>query len=163
MATSAPTSRDNAKKMVTLRTSDGENFVVDEAVAAMSETIKKLLEDCDGDDIIPLPNVAAKTVVKVMEWCKKHTDDVGKLTEEELRTWDAEFVAMDQDTLHGVILAANYLNVKGLLDQLTERAADIVRRCKTSEEIRQAFNIDNDFAPGEEQKIIDSNAWAFSD
>ncbi|KAF3433997.1 hypothetical protein FNV43_RR25100 [Rhamnella rubrinervis] len=151
----------SSSKVVKIRSSDNENFEVEEAAAARSETIKKLLEDVGDDaDVIPLPNVDAKTLVKVMEWCKKHMDDVDELNKEEMKTWDAEFVDMDQSCLYNVLLAANFLNIKELLDQLTQKVADMIKG-KSPEEIRATFNIKNDFTPEEEAEIRKQNAWAF--
>ncbi|RYQ80728.1 hypothetical protein Ahy_Scaffold1g106941 isoform C [Arachis hypogaea] len=60
--------------------------------------------------------------------------------------WDAEFVKVDQATLFDLILAANYLNIKSLLDLTCQTVADMIKG-KTPEEIRKTFNIKNDFTP----------------
>ncbi|KAI3994494.1 hypothetical protein MKX01_012751 [Papaver californicum] len=61
--------------MVTLKTSDGENFNVEEAVALQSGTIKHMIEDDCADNIIPLPNVTSKIMAKVVEYLNKHVGD----------------------------------------------------------------------------------------
>nr|DAD41682.1 TPA_asm: hypothetical protein HUJ06_016005 [Nelumbo nucifera] len=139
-------------KKVTLKSSDGETFDVDEAVALESQTIKHMIEDDCADNGIPLPNVTSKILSKVIEYCKKHvetpkTDDRG--AEDELKNWDAEFVK-----------AANYLNIKSLLDLTCQTVADMIKG-KTPEEIRKTFNIKNDFTPEEEEEVRRENQWAF--
>ncbi|KAJ4826758.1 SKP1-like protein 4 [Turnera subulata] len=59
--------------MITLLSSDGEEFVVEEAVALQSQTIKHMIEDGCANQSIPLPNVTGHTLSKVVEYCKKHT------------------------------------------------------------------------------------------
>ncbi|MCP6508344.1 hypothetical protein NL478_26625, partial [Klebsiella pneumoniae] len=71
---------------------------------------------------------------------------------EDLKNWDADFVKVDQATLFDLILAANYLNIKGLLDLTCQTVADMIKG-KTPEEIRKTFNIKNDFTPEEEEEI----------
>jgi len=56
--------------------------------------------------------------------------------------------------------AANYLNIKGLLDLTCQTVADMIKG-KTPEEIRKTFNIKNDFTPEEEEEVRRENAWAF--
>lgn len=114
------------------------------------------------DTQVPLPNVTAKILSKVIEYCrfhvdsqKKNSEDKPAKTDEEIKTWDNEFVKVDQATLFELILvgflplhpvastcnrhiravpsnlssihhghpsglahmqAANYLNIKALLD-----------------------------------------------
>jgi len=46
-------------------------------------------------------------------------------------------------------LAANYLDIKGLLDLSCAKIASLMKG-KTAEEIRKVFNIPNDFTPEEE-------------
>ncbi|KAK8673306.1 hypothetical protein V6N13_111652 [Hibiscus sabdariffa] len=150
-------------RKITLKSSDGESFDVDEAVALESQTIKHMIEDDCADNGIPLPNVTSKILAKVIEYCKKHveapkTED--RSAEDELKSWDADFVKVDQATLFDLILAANYLNIKGLLDLTCQTVADMIKG-KTPEEIRKTFNIKNDFTPEEEEEVRRENQWAF--
>ncbi|GJN18738.1 hypothetical protein PR202_gb05933 [Eleusine coracana subsp. coracana] len=167
------------KKMITLKSSDGEEFEVEEAVAMESQTIRHMIEDDCADNGIPLPNVNSKILSKVIEYCNKHvhaaaaaaaakSDDNNDSTSasasasggEDLKNWDADFVKVDQATLFDLILAANYLNIKGLLDLACQTVADMIKG-KTPEEIRKTFNIKNDFTPEEEEEIRRENQWAF--
>jgi S-phase kinase-associated protein 1 len=153
-------------KMITLRSSDSEEFEVEEAVAMESQTIRHMIEDDCADNGIPLPNVNSKILAKVIEYCNKHVHSTAVDTTnasgggEDLKSWDAEFVKVDQATLFDLILAANYLNIKGLLDLTCQTVADMMKG-KTPEEIREIFNIKNDFTKEEEDEIRRENQWAF--
>jgi hypothetical protein len=105
---------DAAEKKRTLRSSDGEEFEVEEVLAMESQTIKHMIEDdCDG--VIPLPNVNAKILSKVIEYCRKHVqtracaagpepDMSSNAVDTELKTFDTDFVKVDQATLFDLIL-----------------------------------------------------------
>ncbi|XVF35927.1 hypothetical protein REPUB_Repub19eG0014000 [Reevesia pubescens] len=152
-------------RKITLKSSDGENFEVDEAVALESQTIKHMIEDDCADNGIPLPNVTSKILSKVIEYCKKHvetpkSDDRSTSVDDELKSWDADFVNVDQATLFDLILAANYLNIKSLLDLTCQTVADMIKG-KAPEEIRKTLNIKNDFTPEEEEEVRRENQWAF--
>lgn len=67
---------------------------------------------------------------------------------------------MDQGVLFELILAANYLNIKSLLDLTCLTVANMIKG-KTPEEIRKTFNIENDFTPEEEEEVRRENQWAF--
>lgn len=56
--------------------------------------------------------------------------------------------------------AADYLNIKNLLDLTCETVACMMKG-KTVEEIRKKFNIKNDYTPQEEEKVRGENQWAF--
>ncbi|KAF9597343.1 hypothetical protein IFM89_017246 [Coptis chinensis] len=149
------------KKVVTLKSSDGEVFEVEEHVIVQSATINNLIEDGCAENGIPLPNVTGKILAKVIEYCVNHAGKPDAKDEEELKKLDNELVnPNDQATLYELILAANYLNIKSLLDLTCQIVADMIKG-KTPEEIRRTFNIKNDFTPEEEEEVRKENAWAF--
>ncbi|KAL1561108.1 hypothetical protein AAHA92_03854 [Salvia divinorum] len=129
---------ENSGKKIILRSSDGEVFEVDEAVATKSQIIKYIFEDVGVDDVIPIPNVTGKILSKVIEYCKKHVDPAASSASTE--AFDADFVKVDRDTLFHLISAADYLNIKSLLD-LTYQTVDDMIKGKTPEEITKTFNI----------------------
>ncbi|KAH7511856.1 hypothetical protein FEM48_Zijuj12G0027000 [Ziziphus jujuba var. spinosa] len=152
-------------KKITLRSSDGETFEVEEAIAAQSQTIKHMIEDDCADSGIPLPNVSGKILAMVIEYCNKHKDDDVDANsyndqDQDLKTWYTNFAKVDQATLFDLLLAANYLNIKSLLDLTCQTVADMIKG-KTPEEIREIFHIKNDFTPEEEEAIRKENQWAF--
>ncbi|RVW40828.1 Actin-related protein 3 [Vitis vinifera] len=57
-------------------------------------------------------------------------------------------------------MAANYLDTPGLIELLCWRVAEMIKGRKP-EEIRQTFNIKNDFSPEDEAEIYKQYAWAF--
>ncbi|KAJ3701297.1 hypothetical protein LUZ61_005002 [Rhynchospora tenuis] len=200
---------------ITLTSSDGEEFVVDDKVARECVTIRNMMDDDCVITNFPLPNVTSKTLSKVIEYCQKHVAEAEKAaaapipetaeegsssapaaskasnkdfgegsssardeaitetSEEEspfakaaakakkdLENWDKAFINVDNEILHDVILAANYLNVAGLFDLACRAVADQIKG-KHPEVIRQIFNIKNDFSPEEEEEIRRENGWAF--
>lgn len=102
----------SSDRKIILKSSDGESFEVDEAVALESQTIRHMIEDDCADNGIPLPNVTSKILSKVVEYCKKHVDfsqaksSDDRTPEEDLKAWDADFVKVDQATLFDLILVS---------------------------------------------------------
>jgi hypothetical protein len=67
--------------------------------------------DTGTDEVIPLPNVNGKILAKVIEYCKYHVDAAKKgaddkpaKSEDEVKSWDTDFVKVDQATLFDLIL-----------------------------------------------------------
>lgn len=75
-------------------------------VAEQSVTIRCMLEDTGTDNPVPLLNVNGKILAKVVEYCKQHAqvDGIDNQKSEELKTWDTDFVKVDQSTLFELIL-----------------------------------------------------------
>ncbi|KAL3137111.1 hypothetical protein ABBQ32_006689 [Trebouxia sp. C0010 RCD-2024] len=156
---------------VTLKSSDKQEFQVDEDVAFQSITVKNMLEDTGADFAVPLPNVNGATLSKVLEYCSKHSEHqklvdnapdehAKRALEKTMTQWDKDFIDVDQNVLYFVTLAANYLNIKDLLGLCCQTVADIIKG-KTPDEIRAYFNIKNDFTPEEEEEVRRENQWAF--
>jgi len=158
-----------ATNNVKLESSDEQVFEVPRNIAEMSVTVKHMLEDIDTSETetpIPLPNVTGKILSKVSDYCKYHNEHPDAPSDEkkdEKRPddnipWDKEFCDVDQPTLFELILAANYLDIKPLLDLTCKTVANMIKG-KTPEEIRKTFNIKNDFTPEEEEQIRKENEW----
>uniref|UniRef100_A0A2P2MHR4 SKP1-like protein n=1 Tax=Rhizophora mucronata TaxID=61149 RepID=A0A2P2MHR4_RHIMU len=153
-------------KKITLKSSDGETFEVDEAVAMESQTIKHVIEEDYTGDNVSLPNVTGNILSKVVEYLEKHVE--AKKSDgrsfpsagNDLSSWDAEFVKVEQATLFDLILAANFLHIQSLLNLTCQAVADMIKG-KTPEEIRNVFNIKTTFTPEEEEEVRRENQWAF--
>ncbi|KJE95763.1 skp1 [Capsaspora owczarzaki ATCC 30864] len=151
---------------IKLQSSDGREFTVDAKAAKMSETIKNMLEDLggDGENAIPVPNVTGAILEKVISYCLHHKDDVPKVVEEdpskpkkeEIDAWDAEFCKVDYVTLFNIILAANYLDIKPLLDVTCKTVANVIRG-KTPDEIRKTLGVKSE-APASAASSSSSSA-----
>jgi S-phase kinase-associated protein 1 len=151
---------------VELIPSDSETSVqVSLLVARMSTTISNMLEDIGADSPVPLHNVSSNILSLVVKYCEYHVenpeppkDEESKEKTTEVSPWDKEFLSVDQSVLFELILAANFLDIKPLLDATCKTVANMIKG-KSPEEIRKQFNIVNDFTPEEEEKIRKENEW----
>ncbi|OMO78479.1 SKP1 component [Corchorus capsularis] len=151
------TTTDETKK-ITLRTADNQQFEVDEAIAMEFVTVKTFFDENPdaAQEPMPLPNVSAKCLSSIIEYCKERRsakDDAGTFSDEFAK-------AMDSESLKEMILAANYLNIKDLLEMLNQAVADRIKN-KSVEYVRRFFGIESDYSPEEEAKLRAENAWAF--
>jgi S-phase kinase-associated protein 1 len=79
-----------------------------------------------------------------------------------VQEWYARFVDVDQEMLFELISAANYMNIKPLLDLTCATVASMIKG-KTPEEIRKHFRIVNDFTPAEEAQVREENKWCMEE
>ena len=89
---------------------------------------------------------------------KKFMIDVSSISgeQEDLKSFDKKFIKVDQATLFDIVIAANYLDIKGLMDLSCQTVTDIIKG-KSVEEFQKTFNIANDFTP--EEEIQRENRW----
>lgn len=121
-----------------------------------------MVEDGCAADAIPLTNVDAKTLCMIIPYLKKHAA-AGDLTRDELNKFDDEFISGESlGDLMDAVLAANYLNIRELIELLATKIAVLIKGYKM-EEIRESFNIDADdlLLPAEEEKFRKDYPWAF--
>jgi len=156
------------EKVLKLVSQEGEKIEVPKRIAVQSELVKTMSEGDKEENEIPVPNVKSAILRKVIDYMKYHVDNPAREIEKPLKSanmsevvsqWDADFVDIDQEVLFELILAANYMDVKPLLDLCCARVASMIKG-KTPEQIRRTFNIVNDFTPEEEAAIIAENKWA---
>jgi S-phase kinase-associated protein 1 len=156
---------------ITLQSNDDKKFTIKREVILASITVKNMLEDMEGfgseDTPIPLPNVTGEILKLVIEYLEHFTaapvpdsdDKKDEKRTDDISEWDQKFLKVDQKTLFELILAANYLDIKPLLDLTCKTVANMIKG-KTPEEIRKTFNIVGDFTPEEEEQVRKENEWA---
>ncbi|CAE6502611.1 unnamed protein product [Rhizoctonia solani] len=145
---------------VIFQTSDNETLAVDwEAFRKFGIYAPQDDPNARPRDPIPLPNVNLATLKKVVEYCL-HTKEETTLEEfdplyddppskRKASEWESKFMQVDEKMLFDIILAANFLDIKPLLELGTKTVSESIKG-KTPEEIRKMFNVVNDFTPEEE-------------
>lgn len=96
----------------------------------MSTLVATTIDDDDADDDdevreIPLPNVKEVVLKKVIEYCEHYKEEPmtpiqtplksGKLADL-VQPWYCKFTEVDQQLLFEMVTAANFMDVKPLLD-----------------------------------------------
>ncbi|OIT21911.1 PREDICTED: SKP1-like protein 11 [Nicotiana attenuata] len=146
------------KKFLTLKSSDGDEFELEESIAIQSVTIKNMVEDGCSSSVIPLSNVDTETLIKIIDYLKMHS--LTSSNEEEIENFNREFVSIGFKTIFKILEAANFLDINSLLELCAEAVANRIKN-KTPEAVRKIFNITNDFTPEEEAEIRNETPWAF--
>merc|ERR1712154_267985 len=123
-------------------------------VAKMSgfimDTFGDNLEDGEAVEAMPLPKVSDNILAKIIEFGKHYQTEEMKAIDTPLKSskiedlvqeWYVEFVKVDQKTLFELVAAANYMNIKQLLD-LTCLGVSILCQGKSEDELRKMFNVE---------------------
>ena len=149
-------------------TSDAKPVMLLKAAAAMSKTLHNLIEDLGSGEAVPVPSVSEEIMLLVKRYAEYKVDNPNPPPPEdkkdERRTddilpWDKDFMAaLEQPVLFDLIMAANYLEFKGLLDLGCKTVANMIKG-KSVEELRVTFHLKNEFTPEEEQKVREENEW----
>jgi S-phase kinase-associated protein 1 len=97
----------------------GGNITVERQVAEHSIRIQRMLEDLD-DFSKPIEiGIGESVMKKVLEWCTHHRHDPhpsNTASTTEISEWDKNFMQIDQTFAFLIILAADHLEINGLLD-----------------------------------------------
>ncbi|QHO45709.1 SKP1-like protein 11 isoform X1 [Arachis duranensis] len=142
-------------KKIMLCSSEKEIFSVEEQVMVQhSVIINNMIEDGSynhEESKIPLDCVDSKTLKKVIDYCTHHTHHHND-NQEDLEAWDAQFLNVDSNGLYDLLMAANYLEIRNLLDLIYGTIKNMIKG-KKIDEIRRIFNIkDHGFTPEEEEQ-----------
>ncbi|GJU85930.1 SKP1-like protein 1B [Tanacetum coccineum] len=108
----------SSSRIIVLRSTDRQDFVIKNPVVQLSSTIKQIIEQDRSKSVIPVPRVNGRTLSMMIGYCKKHTSD--NENKEALEAFDEEFVQkLDDLTLTQVSYAAKYLDIK-ILQELCD-------------------------------------------
>ena len=149
-----------------LLSNDGIKENISRKAAIRSKLIKMLLKINSDSTEIPL-NVKGFILKKIKEYLEHYENFEPKEIERPLPTanfkecvdeWDYNYTDIDFSLIFELIQASNYMGIKSLLELGSAKVSSYIKS-KSSEELRQIFNIRNDFTPEEEQQILADNPW----
>lgn len=146
-----------------LVSSNGIKEEIDEKSALRSGLIRDLLADYSNEEI-SLPEISGDVLKMIVKYLKHYRDhepqvipkphplnDLKEVTDE----WDVDYInSVGWDVVEDIIIGANYMNIKPLMDLACAKIASLMKR-KTAEEIRIMFNMGECDIPPEELNELD--------
>ena len=165
---------------VKLSTADDQEFAVPRDVAMVSVTVANIVEDVgDCEAAIPLMNVDAAALQTVLAYCRLHLEHANDSPVEQppapISTapkrpgarqppapWQTEFAeGLSQDELFGAMLAANYLDIEGLVAATCHVVAAKISKMGEAD-MRAFFKVPDPEKPLSEEEIeaaVEANPW----
>ena len=161
--------RGGASKSVNVVSGDGESFNLPLDQAHLSELIKTMYDADDEGDVqeIPIPNIDSAVLSKAVEFIRHYSLDPMTEVQKPLKSpsltnmvqpWYSDFMNISNDEILELMLCANYMDIKPLL-QLTCAAITLKIKGKTPEELKQAFNITGEWSAEDEAQMREENKW----
>ena len=135
----------------TIKVKSNDNVVVElsSKAATKSGLLKGIIEDYPEDSEFPLTSVDGKTLEKVKEYLIHYQDEEPQIIPKPLKSnkfeecaneWDRTFIGDNNDSVLALILAANFMDIKPLLELASAKVACSIRGT-TTESIRKDFGI----------------------
>jgi len=125
---------------IKLVSKEGTTFETERKFAFISVLVKTSLETDDKATELPIPNVRANVLKEVVDYINHHKGTEPPIIEKPLRSkvmkevckdaWDAEFIdriGEDRQLLYDLILAANFMDIKGLLHLGCAKVASLIK------------------------------------
>ena len=149
-----------AEKTIKIKSSDGIVVELPSKAVSHSGLLRGIIEDYPADNEFPLNNVSGATLQRVKEYLTHYQDKEPTIIPKPLKSndfkecadeWDYNFIGVDNDSILSLILAANFMDIKPLLELASAAVACKIRGV-TTESIRRDFEI-KDFNKDEKDQI----------
>jgi S-phase kinase-associated protein 1 len=139
------------KDDITLKSKEGDSFIIPRAYAVISNLIKVSFEKDQTETELGLSSVDSKILRYVVEYMQHHQGKEGEIPSKPLRSkvmkevctdqWDADFIDKigdheDDKLIFKLTLAANYMDIKCLLHLACAKVASKIKG-KPIEEIKK--------------------------
>ena len=122
----------DSDKKITLVSSDGEKVEISSKAVQLSTLVKGIIEDYPDDAEVPLNNVKSNILKKIKEYLDHYENQEIKEIERPLPSqnfkecvneWDFDYINVDIDLIFDLILGANYMDIKPLLELASAKVA----------------------------------------
>lgn len=155
--------------VITIVSSDNVSCTVSRKEAMESELIKTILSTDKNETTIRFPNVSGNVLERIVKYLKYHITSPANKIDRPLRSthmrenvceWDAQYIdSIDSKVLFEIIIAANYLDIKSLLDLACAKVASMIKN-KSRDQVKELFDISRDCTPEEEAVVRADTMWA---
>ena len=149
----------DVEKTIKVKSSDGKVIELSTKAASKSKLLSGVIQDYPEDSEFPLNKISGETLGKVKEYLVHYQDSEPRQIEKPLPKdfkdcvdeWDYKFIGDDNDQILALIFAANFMDIKPLLDLAAAKVATLIRGT-TTESIRKDFEI-NDISKEEDEQM----------
>lgn len=168
----------DAEPVIKLKSCDGSRFTITKSQAYCSKALRMMIEShqpanqeggviITPSEYINLSSIDGNILSIIVDWCQRHSGDADEQNSDsiEINLSKSEFHVkltptdktllsnMDEERLLRLMHAANYLDIRGLLNTICQTIAKRWEGKKV-EEIRKMYNIESDFKPEEEYQML---------
>ena len=144
-----------------LKANDGKEVEISSKAASRSKLLSGMMNDYPEASEFLINNVDGPTLVKIVEYLTKYKDEDPRIVEKPLKSndlkevlqndWEFNFLNVNNDAIISLINAANFMDIKPLLELVAVKIACNVRGT-TTESIVKRFNL-NAFNKEEKENI----------
>nr|XP_029713695.1 S-phase kinase-associated protein 1-like [Aedes albopictus] len=120
---------------IKLQLDDGQVFQVSPQLYKCFDTTNSMVEGpfrtTKIEVVMPVPNVNASSLAKVLDWAEYHMDDEPLQDNDsyipEISEWDRQFLQVGKDVLMEIVLACDFLGNQRLLDITSRAVIDCIK------------------------------------
>jgi S-phase kinase-associated protein 1 len=116
--------RSRRNVIMDVSTSDNRYFRLEKEIYEKSKLLTGMWEDCDHSSIFPIPNVNSHILIKIIHYTVNEEVEIQETRED----------------LFSLAIAADYLQMDDLLDNVCKKIADLLKG-KSPKEIRSILDI----------------------
>lgn len=126
---------------VRFKTVDNEIIKIKRELLKVSNVLKGFKNATEDDQPVTLANLRADILRKIVSWIEQHKDDSPVEDDDEdsdkqsgeITSWDKDFLNVDHQVIFELILAANYLEIKGLVNLCCNTIGNMFKGKKADE------------------------------
>ena len=154
-------------KIIKLKSNDNTIVELSRKAASKSGLLKGIIEDFPDDSEFPLNDVDGKTLEKIKIYLDHYQDkDPSPIKiplpsenyKECVDYWDYNFVNEAFPVIYSLILAANYMDIKPLLELCSSKIGSMLKGI-TTESIKKEFEINEPLTKEEEEQFLSDKAY----
>nr|XP_019532676.2 S-phase kinase-associated protein 1-like [Aedes albopictus] len=143
---------------IKLQSDDGQILEVPPQIYKCFNTINSMMKDpfrtTNIEEVIPVPNVNASSLEKVLDWAEYHMDDEPEENNRyipDICEWDRQLLQVDKNVLMELILASDWLGNQRFLDIASRAVMDYIRN-EPPRNVEGSATLDDDFVAEQQQK-----------